>query len=610
MNNELLRYYNKELSFIRNMGGEFAKNYPKLAGRLKLSEENIEDPHVSRLIEAFSLLTAQVRQKLDDSFPELTDALLGQLYPDYQAPIPSMSVIKMETENVSTSGVVLPRGAKVETQVNGMKPCHFQTCYDTTLCPMDITDAKFQNAPFRAPESIWHQPAKSVIKITVSTDYPEASLTSLGLDKLRFYIHGQPQQSFLLYELLSAHCIGMTICKPGDYSNVKYLESRHLKALGFEDEQQVVPYSKRSFSAYRTIIENFVFPEKFLFFELQNLDPKWSNIDDKFELFIYLDELSDDLEKQVTTNTFLMGCTPIINLFESELEPVNVEPSQHEHKLAVKYMDAEISEIVQINKVQAYDQKQNKIKVTPFYGETHPSYDDQDRMFWHTRREASSWAGGSAENGTEVFMSLIDHDFKGFDNEDEYNSLVLRVNALCSNRNLPNYLPFGSQQLNMLVGDRADIIKHVKCLMAPTTPVRAALGDATRWQLINHLTLDHFSGETALSTLKETLKLYDFKNTPENKALIENIVGIELKNATARVNQKGRISFCSGTEILLTFGTDHFAGSGIFFFSAILDHFFSQFAAINSFTRLSIKFKGQDNIYHQWPSRAGNITLL
>ena len=610
MNNELLRYYNKELSFIRNMGGEFAKNYPKLAGRLKLSEENIEDPHVSRLIEAFSLLTAQVRQKLDDSFPELTDALLGQLYPDYQAPIPSMSIIKMETENVSTGGITLKRGSSVESHAPGLKPCYFQTCYDTKLWPMDVTDAFFQNAPFRAPESIWHKPAKSVIKISVSTDYEEASLSSLGVDKLRFYIHGQPQQSFLLYELLSAHCIGMTICKPGDYNNAKYLEPRHLKALGFADEEQVVPYSKRSFSAYRTIIENFIFPEKFLFFEFDNLDSKWSNVDDKFDLYIYLDQLSDDLEKQVTGNTFLMGCVPIINLFESELEPVNVVPSEYEYKLAVKYMDSAVSEIVQINNVESFDQKKNRIKVTPFYGETHPSYEDQDRVFWHSRREASSWAGGSAENGTEVYLALVDHDFKGYTDVDEYNNQILRISALCSNRNLATYLPFGNDQLNMLVTDHADIVKHVKCLVPPTTPVRAALSDATRWQLINHLTLDHFSGEGALTTLKETLKLYDFKNTPENKALIENIVGIELKNATARVNQKGRISFCSGTEVLLTFGTDHFAGSGIFFFSAILDHFFSQFAAINSFTRLSIKFKGQDSIYHQWPSRAGNITLL
>lgn len=610
MNDDLLRYYNKELAFIRNMGAEFAENYPKLAGRLKLSEEHIEDPHVSRLIEAFSLLTAQVRQKLDDSFPELTDALLGQLYPDYQAPVPSMSVIKMITENVSTSGVVLPRGSQVETQVEGVKPCYFQTCYDTKLWPLEIVDAKFQNAPFNAPQPIWQTRPKSIIKLSFMTDFEEVSMESLGVDKIRFYLHGQAQQSFLLYELLSAHCIGMAVSRPGEFNNTQYLESRCIKALGFDDEHQVIPYSKRSFSAYRTLIENFIFPEKFLFFEIDNLNVNWPNIADKFDMYIYIDQISEDLEKQVTASNFLMGCTPIINLFEQELEPVHIESSQYEYKLAVKYMDSDVSEIIQIQQIDAHDQKQNTIKVTPFYGETHPAYIDQGRMFWHERREASSWAGGSAENGTELYLSLVDHQFKGFGNTDEYNVWVLRIKALCSNRNLPTHLPFGSDQAKMLVSERADIIKQVKCLLAPTTPVRAALGDATRWQLISHLSLDHFSGESALTTLKETLKLYDFKSTPENKAMIENIVGIKLQNATARVNQKGRICFCNGTEIEIIFGTDHFAGSGIFFFSAILDHFFSQFASINSFTRLSIKFRGHDNTYHQWPSRAGSIPLL
>ena len=97
MSDTLLAYFNRELDALRVLASEFAERHPKIAGRLRISEENVEDPHVSRLIEGFALLTAQIRQKLDDSFPELTDALLGQLYPDYQAPIPS-------TSNVDPSG--------------------------------------------------------------------------------------------------------------------------------------------------------------------------------------------------------------------------------------------------------------------------------------------------------------------------------------------------------------------------------------------------------------------------------------------------------------------------------------------------------------------------
>lgn len=610
MNEELLRYYNKELAYVRNIGNEFAEKYPKLAGRLKLSDEHVEDPHVSRLIEAFSLLTAQVRQKLDDSFPELTDALLGQLYPDYQAPIPSMSIIKLVSENVSTTGVTLPRGSKVETHVEGMKNCHFKTCYDTKLWPLDITEVSFQNAPYTAPQSIWQTRPKSIIKISFATDLEEVTMANLGVDQLRFYLNGQAMQSLKLFQLLSAHCIGMAITAKDKQTNVKYLESRHIKNVGFDDDFQVVPYSQRSFAGYRSLVEHFVFPEKFKFIELQGLDSKWPNIENAFDLYIYLDQGDEDLEKQVTSKNIMLGCTPIINLFEQELEPVHIETSQYEYKLAAKYMNSDVSEIISIDDVCAYDQKNNKIQVTPFYAETHPAYMDQKRMFWHERREASSWAGGCAEQGTEVYMSLVDHQFKGYNRAQQYDSWVLRIIAQCSNRNLPTHLPFGTSQAKMVVPQRADIIKQVVCLISPTAPVRAELGDASRWQLINHLSLDHFTGDNALKTLKETLKLYDLKNTPENKNLIDNISSIEVNSATARVNQGGKVCFCHGSDIELTFATDNFEGSGIFFFSAVLDYFFSQFAAINSFTRLSIRLKGKDKLYHQWPSRAGNTPLL
>ncbi|MGO2076604.1 MAG: type VI secretion system baseplate subunit TssF, partial [Pseudoalteromonas sp.] len=64
------------------------------------------------------------------------------------------------------------------------------------------------------------------------------------------------------------------------------------------------------------------------------------------------------------------------------------------------------------------------------------------------------------------------------------------------------------------------------------------------------------------------------------------------------------------SEIEITFANDDFSGSGMFFFAAILDHFFAQFAAINSYTRLSLRLKEQEQIYYQWPARVGDNPLL
>src|SRR4051794_41934228 len=118
MSDELLPYYNRELSYIRRLAAQFAEAHPKIAGRLRLGPETSDDPHVERLIEAFAYLTARVRHKLDDDFPEITEALLGVLYPHYQAPVPSLSIIQFELDpekNQLTAGYPIPRHTEVET---------------------------------------------------------------------------------------------------------------------------------------------------------------------------------------------------------------------------------------------------------------------------------------------------------------------------------------------------------------------------------------------------------------------------------------------------------------------------------------------------------------
>src|SRR5262245_55681306 len=119
MSDELLSYYNRELSFIRRLAADFAEAHPKIAGRLRLGPEASEDPHVERLIEAFAYLTARVRHKLDDDFPEITESLLGVLYPHYQAPVPSMAVVQLELDpeqNELTTGHTVPRHSMLETE--------------------------------------------------------------------------------------------------------------------------------------------------------------------------------------------------------------------------------------------------------------------------------------------------------------------------------------------------------------------------------------------------------------------------------------------------------------------------------------------------------------
>ncbi|RWX57237.1 type VI secretion system baseplate subunit TssF [Photobacterium chitinilyticum] len=609
MSDEILKYYNRELAFIRHMGADFAKRYPKVAGRLRLGDEHVEDPHVSRLIESFALLTAQTRRCLDDSFPELTEGLIGQMYPDYHATIPSMAIIKMTTQSINDNGFELPRGSAVESRVDGFKTCHFTTSYDTQLWPVEVTHATFENAPFIAPRSNFQQSAKSVLKLTLSCEFDNTQLSELGINNLRFYLNGQAQLSYKLYQLLFQTTIGVSIAPRGESIASHYLQSRHIASVGFDDRDEVVPYQKQSFSGYRLLVEHFLFPEKFLFFELQDLEPEWFGDEHEIDLYIYFEETDDFLPKQLTAENILLGCTPIINLFEQELEPISLQLTQSEHQLIPRYDEADICEVIQIREVKAFDQHDNRVDVSPFYGGGQSNYLTENEMFWTLRREQSNWAGGHDEPGCDSYLTIVDPDAKCIE-VDEYEHWLVTVNALCSNRNLPVRLPYGGGQPAMSVVLRTDSLKEVRCLTAPTNPIRPKLLESTRWQFAKHLTLNQFSSDNGLQTLKETLKLYDFEQTPQSKVLIDAITTMTITPVNARVVQNGRVGFCHGSDIELEFSNNELSGTDVFFFGCVLSHFFAQFTTINSFTRLNIRIRGQSDWLHRWPACAGGKVLL
>ena len=76
MDRRLLSHYDRELAYLRELGAEFAQEYPKVAGQLGLSSAACSDPHVERLLEGFAFLAARVQLAIDAEFPRFTEQLL------------------------------------------------------------------------------------------------------------------------------------------------------------------------------------------------------------------------------------------------------------------------------------------------------------------------------------------------------------------------------------------------------------------------------------------------------------------------------------------------------------------------------------------------------
>ena len=140
MDPRLLHYYNRELQHLREMGGEFAKEYPKVASRLTLDGYDCADPYVERLLEGFAFLAARVQLKIDSEFPRFTQHLLEMVYPHYLAPTPSMAMVQFRPdlkEGALAEGFVLPRHTTLRSPSGGERTsCEYRTAHEVTLWPI------------------------------------------------------------------------------------------------------------------------------------------------------------------------------------------------------------------------------------------------------------------------------------------------------------------------------------------------------------------------------------------------------------------------------------------------------------------------------------------
>src|SRR5262245_45358615 len=308
MSDELLPYYHRELAYIRKMGGKFADANPKIAARLRIAADTCEDPHVERMIEAFAYLTARIRHKLEDDFPEISDAMLGVLYPHYLAPIPSMAIVQFvldRSQGELTNGYTVERGVSIETEPIEGEPCRFRTCYPITLWPIELVSAILSGRPFTAPVTPYSSQATAVLRLELACMSKDLTFAQLTLDSLRFFLKGQDQHVYDLYEFIHNNTLEVAIASSPRDAQPVLLDRRKVLQVGFERDEGMLPYTARSFLGYRLLSEFFAFPKKFLFFDLAGLGGRaLSRFGNKIEVYFYLNRTSSDVAQNVDTETF------------------------------------------------------------------------------------------------------------------------------------------------------------------------------------------------------------------------------------------------------------------------------------------------------------------
>lgn len=609
---DLLPFYERELAFLRRYGRDFAERYPKIASRLLLSSDGSQDPHVERLIESFALLSARVSKKIEDDYPEFTEALLEVLYPHYLRPFPSCSIARFDAGSglaKLSAPATIPRGTLLHSrQVRGVS-CKFRTAYDVVLAPIRVAKAGFRSIA-EAPMAV-SLPQGSGGQISISFELlgDQPSLTKLGLDKLRLFVDGEPSFCAALRDTLTMNLRAAYI-EPTGSNRWHALPRIPLAEVGFGEDESLIDYPERSHPAYRLLTELFAFPEKFGFFDL-DLKALRAQAGAAFTLHLIvksapLDSPVSRVLEALGADNIALGCAPVVNLFEQHGEPIRTTHRTASYPVVADARRAFAFEVHSIDSVKRVRQTPQGEKITefrPFYSLHHGETPDKTGQYWLAHRDEQV---ARMSPGYETELSFVDLDFNPVLPQTDIVSLELT----CSNRDLPTHLAYNVQGGDLTM-EGGGIARAISLLRKPSQPRRFERGRGAQWRLISHLSLNHLSlTQSGLPALKEMLRLYDTTRSAVTARQIEGIVGLEHKPATAWMPGRHFTSVVRGVEIRMTIDEHNFVGTGVAAFAKVLDHFFGLYVHANSFTQLTLLSSHGGEVLIQCQPRSGESILV
>ncbi|SFO84633.1 type VI secretion system protein ImpG [Cohaesibacter marisflavi] len=624
MDTRLLKHYESELDYIREMGGEFAEAYPKIAARLGMKQTEVLDPYVERLLEGFAFLSARVQLELDLQYPVFTQNLLEIVYPHVLAPTPSMMIAHLKpdiSQGGLEEGYTVKRGTILRGRIvdGEQTACQFSTAQNTTLWPLEISEAEFvmgRGELVAAGLGKGNQ-AKSAVRIRLR-HAGGLPINTLPLEKLTLFLSGSGAEPWRLYEAILSRAVAIAGRSTDRRADWTELLGKDISPRGFEAEESLLPTPGQSFEGYRLLQEYFAMPERFFFIDLGGIQKAVHRCgDNELDLYILLEDENPEL-KSVSKESFDLHAVPAINLFSKRCDRTRIAGTEIDHHIQVDRTAPLDFEIFQLESVTGIaSEGADDVPFRPFYsaedftpfGETHTAYFNVRRRM-RQRSEKQRLKGiRTSYLGSELYVSLCDRTQAPYPGQIKQ----LAVTALCTNRDLPLLTPVGSGDTDFTLPDGGPVAE-IRAIVPPTRPHQGLAEGNRAWQLISHLSLNYLSLSdadrgTGAAALRELLGIY----TPSGDATIakqmEGLISVSSRPIVRRMADGPLSTAVRGLEIRLGFDDSFFEGTGCYLLGAVLDSFFAKYVTLNSFTETVIHSQQRGDI-RRWPARSGRRVLI
>ncbi|MCF6249103.1 MAG: type VI secretion system baseplate subunit TssF [Desulfobacula sp.] len=572
------KYYQNELYKLRELAKEFSKAHPAAAPML--ASESV-DPDVERLLEGTAFLTGHLQHKIEDDFPEIIHGLMDIVYPHYLRPIPSISIVSFTPKPSLLESINVPAGTFLAASPkNGVK-CRFQTCSDLEVHPLNVIAAtSFSEA--------------KEYKMSISMGLTGLSLSQWNPNKISFFLSGSYAKTSDIFALFTQYITRIKIVSANNPTQY-ILPDQNFKTIGFDKENSLFSYPSQSFSGFSLLQEYFIFPQKFLFFELSGLK-NWQNRSEgsQFEIIFEFSKPGFELP-MVTKDNFSLFCIPVINTFPHEADPILVDHTKEKNRIRPSSGTGSGYQIYSVDRVKGFIQ--GSVKPVEYSPMDHFSSETKDKSFYKAVKSVSP-----ITDLYEVYLSLA-YSQKRTD----FGRETLSIDLTCTN---------GSEPESLMPGDICEHTSNSPELLdfvnitAPTSNVEPPLEGDTLWRMLSHMSLNLLSIKNA-DSFKKLLQLYIFPESRDKGTVSANLKRIQGISEFSIENEDRLIRgmVVRGEKISITISKDNFASMGdIVIFGSVIDEFFSRYSSINSYVRLCINevISGES---FTWIPRIGNKPL-
>lgn len=621
MDARLLRYYNQELRYLRELGGEFAREFPKIASRLGMEGLEVSDPYVERLLEGCAFLAARVQLKQDAEFPRFSHRLLELIYPNFLAPIPAMLVAQvtpvpdanlLKGQLLPRDSVLLgPRSAVSETR------CEFRTAQSVQLTPLSTISAEYFLNVSDLGLSAYALPERPRSGVRINLQLPAGmTVDKLEVDTLRFYLGGQTDIAMHLHEMALSSAVGVLVGAPGRAATRQFLPASSITPVGYRDDEAMLPVTLRGFAGTRVLQEYFAFPERFLFLDIAGLRKAFAaTAGNTVEIIILFSQQGQGLDGAVTPENFALHCVPAINLFPKRADRIQISEGDFEFHIVPDRTAPLDYEVYDVLSMMGYDDEGGERRFLPLYAPDRNTPSSQSAYYtiWREPRLMSETARRDGPRsgyvGSEVFASLVDPNDAPFSESLRQMSLQTR----CTNRDLPVFMP-GSGAQGEFTLDSGVPISSVRMVAGPSRPHTALREGGVAWRLLNLLSLNYLSlldteGGEAAAALRDLLSRFPQGTDPAVRRQIEALQQVTTRPVVRRHPLPGPIAFGRGIEVRLTVDELGHAGGSAFLFGAALHHYLSRHASMNSFVETVLVSLTRGEVMRWKPSRGARPVL-